>query len=101
MLLPQALGLKVVHVDIEAAHNTAVSMSTASILGGIPSLPQLVGAVVIESALGADGTTGAPIKVLGVAAVISNSTGIISITAQYSDSGLTARSIRVALFLKE
>ena len=41
------------------------------------------------------------LKVLGVAAVISNSTGIISITAQYSDSGLTARSIRVALFLKD
>ena len=101
MLLQPILGLKVVHVDIEAAHNTAVSLSTASILGGIPSLPQLVGCVVIESALGADSTTGAPIKVLGVAAVISNSTGIISITAQYSDSGLTARSIRVALFLKE
>lgn len=101
MLLPQAPGLKVVHVDIEAAHNTAVSLSTTSILGGIPTKPQLCGAVVLESVLGADATTKAPIKVLGVAAVISNSTGIISITAQYSDSGLTARSIRVALFLKE
>ena len=99
MLLQPILGLKVVHVDIEATHNTAVSLSTASILGGIPSLPQLVGAVVIDSQLGADGTTGAPHKVLGVAAVISNSTGIISITPQFSAT--ITRVIRVALFLKE
>ncbi len=99
MLLPQSLGLKVVHVDIEAQHNTAVSLSTASILGGIPSIPQCVGAVVIESALGADSTTGAPHKVIGVAAEIDTSTGVISITAKYSAS--ITRMIRVALLLKE
>lgn len=98
MLLPQQLGLKVVHVDIEAAHNTAVSLSTASILGGIPSIPQCVGAVVIESALGGD-ADGIPYKVIGVAAEINTTTGIISITAKYSAS--ITRMIRVALLLKE
>lgn len=101
MLVAEMNGLKVVHVDISAAHNTAVSLSTASILGGVLPAPELVGAVVLESALGADGTTGAPIKVLGIAAVIDNTTGIISITAQYSDALLTARMIRVALYLKD
>lgn len=99
MILQPQLGLKVYHVDIDATHNTATSLSTASILGGIPSKPQLVGAVVIESALGADSTTGAPHKVLGIEAVISNSTGIISITPQFSDT--ITRMIRVALLIKE
>jgi len=99
MLLAETNGLKVVHVDIEAANNSAVDLSVASILGGIPSIPQLVGAVVLESALGAD-ANGKPHGVLGIAAVIDGSTGIISITAQYS-AALTARSLRVALLLKE
>lgn len=99
MILQPQLGLKVYHVDFEATHNTATSLSAASILGGIPLKPQLVGAVVIESALGADSTTGAPHKVLGIAAVIDNSTGIISITPQFSAS--IQRMIRVALLIKE
>lgn len=99
MLLPQGLGLKVYHVDISAIHNTAVNLKTASILGAIQSKPNLVGAVVIESQLGADSTTGAPLRVLGIAAEIGSSTDIISITAQFSDN--VTRTIRVALFLKE
>lgn len=99
MLLPQGLGLKVVHVDVTAQHNTALSLSTASVLGGIPTIPQCVGAVVIESALGADSTTGAPHKVIGIAAEINTTTGIISITAKYSAN--ITRDIRIALLLKE
>ncbi len=99
MILQPQLGLKVFHVDITATHNTAVSLSTASILGGIPTIPQLVGAVVIESAMGANSTTGAPIKVIGIAAVINTTTGIISITPQYSET--VTRDIRVALLIKE
>jgi hypothetical protein len=98
MLLAQSLGLKVYHVDIEAQHNTAVSLETASILGGIPTIPQLVGAVVIESALGAT-STGIPHKVIGIAAEIDATTGVISITAKYSAS--ITRMIRVALLMKE
>lgn len=98
-MLAESNNFKVVHVDINAAHNTAVVLSTASILGGVLPAPQLLGAVVLESALGADSTTGAPIKVLGIAAAISNSTGIITLTAQYSDATLTARWLRVALYL--
>lgn len=98
MILATNLGLKIVHVDIDATHNSAVSLSTASILGGIPSIPQCVGAVVIESALGAD-ANGKPHGVLGIAAEIDGSTGIISITAKFSAS--ITRKIRVALLLKE
>ena len=98
MILATNLGLKIVHVDIDATHNSAVSLSTASILGGIPSIPQCVGAVVIESALGAD-ANGKPHGVLGIAAEINGSTGVISITAQFSAS--ITRKIRVALLLKE
>lgn len=99
-MLAQSNGMNVFHVDINAAHNTAVSLSTASILGGVLPAPQLRGAVVLDAVLGADSVTGAPIKVLGIAAAINNSTGIISITAQYSDATLTARSLRVALYLE-
>ena len=98
MILATNLGLKIVHVDIDATDNTAVSLSTASILGGIPSIPQCVGAVVIESALGAD-ANGKPHGVLGIAAEIDGSTGVISITAKFSAS--ITRKIRVALLLKE
>lgn len=99
MLLPQGLGLKVYHVDVEATHNTAVNLETASVLGAVISKPDLVGAVIIESALGADATTGAPLRVLGVAAKIDSSTDVISITPQFSSS--VTRFIRVALLLKE
>lgn len=98
MLLPQQLGLKVYHADLSAQHNTAVSLATASILGGIPSLPQLVGCVVIESALGAD-SNGIPHKVIGAAAEIDNTTGVISVTVKYSAS--ITRNVRVALLIKE
>ena len=98
MILATNLGLKIVHVDIDATHNSAVSLSTASILGGIPSIPQCVGAVVVESALGAD-ANGKPHGVLGIAAEINGSTGVISITAKFSAS--ITRKIRVALLLKE
>lgn len=98
MILATNLGLKIVHVDIDATHNSAVSLSTASILGGIPSIPQCVGAVVVESALGAD-ANGKPHGVLGIAAEIDGSTGVISITAKFSAS--ITRKIRVALLLKE
>lgn len=99
MLLPQQLGLKVFHVDIEAQHNTAVDLKTASVLGAVISKPAVVGAVVIESALGADSTTGAPLRVLGIAAEINSSTDIISVTAKFSSN--VTRMIRVALLLKE
>ena len=98
MLLPKELGLKVFHADITAQHNTAVSLATASILGGIPSLPQLVGCVVIESALGAT-SDGIPHKVIGAAAEIDNTTGVISVTVKYSAS--ITRDVRVALLIKE
>jgi len=98
MILATNLGLKIVHVDIDATHNSAVSLSSASILGGIPSIPQCVGAVVVESALGAD-ANGKPHGVLGIAAEIDGSTGVISITAKFSAS--ITRKIRVALLLKE
>lgn len=98
MILATNLGLKIVHVDIDATHNSAVSLSSASILGGIPSIPELVGAVVVESALGAD-ANGKPHGVLGIAAEINGSTGVISITAKFSAS--ITRKIRVALLLKE
>jgi hypothetical protein len=98
MLLPQQLGLKVYHVDITATHNTAVDLSTASILGGIPSKPAVHGCVVIESALGGD-ANGIPYKVLGAAAIIDNSTGIISVTVQFSAS--ITRDVRVAILIKE
>lgn len=98
MLLPQQLGLKVFHADITAQHNTAVSLETAAILGGIPSIPQLVGCVVIESALGAT-STGIPHKVIGAAAEIDNTTGVISVTVKYSAS--ITRNVRVALLIKE
>ena len=99
MLLPQQLGLKVYHVDIEATHNTATNLETASILGAVASKPAVVGAVVIESALGADSTTGAPLRVLGIAAEIGSSTDVISITPKFSSN--VTRFIRVALLLKE
>lgn len=98
MLLPKELGLKVYHVDITATHNSAVSLSTASILGGIPSKPAVHGCVVIESALGGD-SDGIPYKVLGAAAIIDNTTGIISVTVQFSAN--ITRSVRVAILLKE
>lgn len=98
MILATNLGLKIVHVDIDATHNSAVSLLTASILGGITSIPQCVGAVVVESALGAD-ANGKPHGVLGIAAEINGSTGVISITAKFSAS--ITRKIRVALLLKE
>ena len=100
MLLQQQLGLKVFHADITATHNTAVNLETVSILGTISTLPQIVGCVVIESALGADATTGAPHKVIGCSILqdptISNN---ILITIQFSAS--ITRSVRVAILIKE
>lgn len=99
MLLPQQLGLKVFHVDIEATDAVAVNLETAKVLGAVISKPSVVGAVVIESALGANATTGAPLRVLGIAAEIDSSTNVISVTAKFSSN--VTRMIRVALLLKE
>ena len=100
MLLPQQLGLKVFHADITATHDTAVNLETVSILGTIPTLPQIVGCVVIESALGADATTGAPHKVIGCSVLqdplISNN---LIIKVQFSAS--ITRSVRVVILIKE
>jgi hypothetical protein len=98
MLLPQQLGLKVYHADITATDNVAVSLKDASILGGIPSKPAIHGCVVIESALGAD-ADGIPHKVKGAAAEINLTTGIISVTVQFSAS--ITRDVRVAILIKE
>lgn len=98
MLLPQQLGLKVFHADITATHNSAVSLSTAKILGGVPSIPAVHGCVVIESALGGD-SNGIPYKVIGAAAEINTTTGVISVTVQFSAS--ITRDVRVAILLKE
>lgn len=99
MLLPQQLGLKVFHADITAQHNTAVNLETASILGTISTLPQIVGCVVIESALGGD-ANGIPYKVIGCSVLqdplISNN---ILVTVQFSAS--ITRSVRVAILIKE
>jgi hypothetical protein len=99
MLLAQSLGLKVYHVDITATHNTAVNLETASILGVIPTLPQVVGCVVIESALGGD-ANGIPYKVIG-AAVLQDPTAsnVIKVTVQFSAS--ITRDVRVAILIKE
>jgi hypothetical protein len=99
MLLAETNGLKVVHVDISAADNTAVDLQAVGALGALVMPTQLVGAVVLESALGAD-ANGKPHGVLGVKAIADGSTGIVSVTAHYS-AALTARSIRVALLIKE
>jgi hypothetical protein len=98
MLLDKSLGLKVYHADITATDNVAVSLSTASVLGGIPSKPAVHGCVVIETALGAD-SDGIPYKVKGAAAEINLTTGIISVTVQFSAA--ITRSVRVAILLKE
>lgn len=101
MLLPQQLGLKVFHADITATHNTAVNLETAKILGTISTLPQIVGVVVIESALGST-ATGIPHKVIG-ASVLQDPTTVVPnnilITIQFSAS--ITRDVRVAILIKE
>lgn len=101
MLLPQQLGLKVYHVDITATHNTAVNLETASILGTISTLPQIVGCVVIESALGGD-ANGIPYKIIGASVLQDPTTPVpnnILITIQYNAS--ITRDVRVAILIKE
>lgn len=99
MLLPQQLGLKVFHADITAQHNTAVNLETASILGTISTLPQIVGCVVIESALGAT-STGIPHKVIGCSVLQDPSTSNnILVTIQFSAN--ITRNVRVAILIKE
>ena len=100
MHLPIIPDIKTQYVDVFLADNTPLSLSTASILGGIPTKPQLVGVVCMDSQLGSDATTGAPHKVLGVMAEIDNATGIITVTAKYS-AALTTRPLRLCLFMRE
>ena len=99
MLLPQQLGLKVFHADITATHNTAVNLETASILGTISTLPQIVGCVVIESALGAT-STGIPHKIIGCSVLQDPSTSNNILVTIHFSAGIT-RSVRVAILIKE